>query len=382
MSYSFLFFTADNLDIASCISLKIADHKIVEPAQKRTVDEIRLLQEDCTRTIVVLPQQLVSLFVVELPLLNTKKLKRALPFALEENLSQNIEDLHFAFDKSFYKDNHFKVLVTANKLLEEVISILQAEQIEFDAITTEWFALSHNETVITPDGALFCTDKFNGLLSKELHTLYSKLITDTCLSFKESNVDIQKELNLSSQNTESYYAWLSGRLTVNPYINLCQGNYQIQKSKYHLNWWYKLSFITGGVLACAYLLISGFNLYSLDKKIQNLDTEIVNIYQKFFPGSTQVISPKFRIEQLMKKNSKNSSKVYTLLNSLGLAYKNQKIRIDRISYNDKGLDLTLNAADFKALEMLENNLRKMKIDVKQKQATLQNDVVVANLELS
>lgn len=372
----------EDFNLSSCISLKIEDGNIVAPVKIRNLEEIKLLQQDATTTI-VLSQHLVSLFLAELPNLSIKKLKSTVPYALEDNLTQNVELLHFAFDKKLYNDNFYKVLVIEKLILNDFIAQFKEEGIAFQAITTSWFALNQNEQILTPSGILLNTPNFKGMLSKEVAPLYLKNNAEPVLCFKESCNETLEGLNLNKHHLqESYYEFIAKRLLDTIFINLCQGDFQIQDTKHTLNWWYRLSQISGGLLILFFLGLNGFSIYNLKKQINNLDTEIAAIYHDFFPNASSVISPKFRIEQLIKQNSNKSSSIYHLLNALGVVYQEQKFNIEKIQYVNNTMLITLSVADFKALHAIETSLRKANVNVKQKQANSQNELVVSNMELS
>ena len=82
----------------ACLSLRLDKNgEIDAPLSLRSFQEFKSLQRQ-SRTIIVLPTERSSLFEIELPWLGERKARAAIPYALEEQLAQNVATLHFAFD--------------------------------------------------------------------------------------------------------------------------------------------------------------------------------------------------------------------------------------------------------------------------------------------
>ncbi len=130
------------------------------------------------------------------------------------------------------------------------------------------------------------------------------------------------------------------------------------------------------------LLINAILSYALTQKLSTLDEQIAVIYRQFFPNATHVISPKFRINQLIKGNAAHQDvDFWRLLEQLGQAIGNEPFVIDRLSYQQKTLSITLTAKDFAALDALQRRLEKAQVHVTQSRAASLEQHVVATLEL-
>ena len=76
-------------------------------------------------------------------------------------------------------------------------------------------------------------------------------------------------------------------------------------------------------LVISLLLVNAINLYLVNKQTQKIDDQIAVIYHEFFPGAKQVISPKFRIMQLLKNNNaEDQNRFWFLLNQFAKVIKN------------------------------------------------------------
>lgn len=107
------------------------------------------------------------------------------------------------------------------------------------------------------------------------------------------------------------------------------------------------------------------------------------IYHEFFPDAKQIISPKFRITQLLKNNNEeDQNRFWFLLNQFAKVMKNDRITLEQLRFQNKTLSVTLISTDFASLEELENELKKLQLKLKQTQASTHEQQVVATLELT
>lgn len=382
MATCFLF--TQGFDEEQCLSLRLDEFGQVDaPLALRPIQEVKALQLNA-RTIVVLPTESSSLHAVELPWLGERKARAAIPYALEEALAQQVSTLHFSFDRPHYQHHRYLVVATDRAYLVELIAKLDALHLNFDVLTLDWFALKENEVCAT-DAALLIRDKhFNGALSGDPAMLYFHqqeknapllLFTDSLASFKnESGTLID---SVSS-------VWIAQRLLEITPMNLCQAELQHDTQQHSIRYWYRASAIVFGTLMLSLLLLNVFQLYFIKTKIADVDQKIAVSYHEFFPNSHGVISPKFRITQLLTSGFSNSdtAALWFLLDKLAHAFKDTPSTIDQLRFQHRSLSVTLVTKDFAALEAFQQALEKDKIKVIQSQAFSQKNEVRAILELS
>jgi general secretion pathway protein L len=80
----------------------------------------------------------------EVPVKAGAKLQQLVPYALEEHLAENIEDLHFAVGKRSAESNRVPVAVVTRALLDEWLSIVRGAGIEPDAVYADSELLPQN----------------------------------------------------------------------------------------------------------------------------------------------------------------------------------------------------------------------------------------------
>lgn len=372
-------FTRD-LDDTGCTCLKLnQEGNILSLPVFQTFEQIRALQAEC-KTIIVEATENTTLLELELPWLSEMKARVAIPYALEDKLAQSLDELHFAFDKQRYHNKHYLVTVISKVRILFLMQKLSDEAIEYDMLTTDWFALAPNELVITGQVLLVNSVTFKGALTDDLALHYLKSNASTiALLFEDSALPISEP-----KANEHSYVWIAQSLLKSKPLNLCQGSMQHGNASDWIKKGYTLAAILGGIWLLSLLLVNGFSMYSLAKKTAALDKQIETIYHQFFPDAKQVISPKFRISQLLGSNDKtsNQARFWFLLNQFTKGMQGKTATIEQLRFQNKTLMVTIVSLDFASLETLETQLRNNQLNVKQTQASTRDKRVVATLEIT
>ncbi|RUR10291.1 type II secretion system protein GspL [Legionella sp. km772] len=378
MDTCFLF--TEYLNEAGCLCLKLnAEGAVLSPPAQLEFKDIKKLQENST-TILVESSSQVTLITLELPWLADRKARSAIPYALEDKLAQPVEELHFAFDKQHYHNNHYLITVIAKHRMHYLMQLMDDNNIDFEMITVDWFALDEEELCVCGPHLLINQTDFKGALSGSLALTYAKLHTLTPpLLFSDSQLEINKE---TVDNAESSYMWIARKLVHKNPLNLCQGSMQHGTASDWIKKGYTLAALSAVVWLISLLIVNGITLYSLNKKTAHIDQQIEGIYHQFFPEAKQVISPKFRISQLLKANQdEGQTRFWFLINEFAKTMKNSTITIEQMRYQSKTLLVTVVSPDFATLQKFENAL-KQQLKVNQTQASTHEQQVMATLELS
>lgn len=382
MATCFIF--AKYLNDQGCLSLVLNQQGEVEaPLAERSFGDIQQLQINA-KTVVVLSAGLASIFRIQLPWLPEKKARAAIPFALEDKLSENLSDLHFAFDRNYYQNGHYLVVVCNKSMLIQMIETLDNHGLNFDVLTLDWFALANNEVCVLDTNVLVHNDLlFCGSLAPELALTYLNGISEeqTIYTFLDSNVPLIIK-NEQAQTIESSL-WIAKRLNNTKLLNLCQGQLQHGNSQTKAKRWYWAALAMSLIWLVTMIVTNSIKIHSLNAQIQTVDAEIANGYRVFFPDAKQIISPKFRINQLLKSSKTDSDNAFwILLNELTQAAKNNGSVIEQLRFQNQIMQVTVISKDFDSLEALQTFLKQADIHVKQSQASTKEDKVVGALELN
>ncbi|OCH96747.1 hypothetical protein A8135_06215 [Legionella jamestowniensis] len=375
-----------------CLSLCLDEQgQPIAPLAERSFNEIKTVQKNC-RTILVLPTQHFSLHRLTLPWVAEKKARAAIPFALEEKLAQNVHLLHFAFDKHYYQNGQYLIVAGDKYYLSGIIEKFDEKEIKFDTATLDWFALDKQEIAILDSCLLVNEDEFEGALSPDLANFYlSKFNTATAgqyemVAFTNSNQQLISALDSKSEVTtvkEDAYTWLAKRLQNKKVINLCQGGLTRGSGGTATKRWYQIAIAMSVIWLLTLIGSQTIQLYRLNQDTAAIDNQIATIYHQFFPHAQQVISPKFRISQLLKSKQNNTdTSFWLLLNTLAKTFKQNLMDFSQLRFQNQTLLVTLTTTNFEELENLQTQLQKANIKVRQTQASTENEKVVGTLELS
>lgn len=378
--FLFLDYLTDN----DCLAVTLDQHgEIKTPLKQYNHIEIQAIQTNM-KTVGILCSDAFSLHRLQLAWLPEKKARTAIPYALEDKLAEPVERLHFAFNKQFYRDGYYLITVCSRNYIEQLLIQLNSLKLKCDVLTLDWFALNDNEIGITKNGLLVNNSPFfQGKLPAEIAISYlnSKPATTPIYRFSDSSLELDS--HASETFDESFYLWASRRLNQKNVLNLLQGEFQKKSTQTQLKRWY----ITAAAMTVLWLISLGIhNLISfnnLNNKLQAVNNDIATIYKEFFPNAKQIISPQFRIQQLLKSQKNTGDMTFwILLNHFSNAAKQTNTLVDQIRYQNQRLQITIINKDFKELEMLQTQLKQARINVKQNQASSKNNQVVSTLELS
>ncbi|ASQ46597.1 type II secretion system protein GspL [Legionella clemsonensis] len=386
----FLFIHDLNED--SCLSLCLNEQgEPIAPLAKRSVNELKTVQKNC-RTILVLPTQIFSLHRLTLPWLTEKKARAAIPFALEEKLAQNVNSLHFAFDKHHYQNGQYLVVVGDKQFLSGVMEKFDQENIKFDYVTLDWFALNKQEIAILESCLLINEEEFEGALSQDLANFYQNKLNSAApgqyeiFAFSNSNSQLISALGSNAEVTtikENSYIWLAQRLQNKKIMNLSQGSLAREGGNHLTRRWYQAAIAMSILWLVTLIASKTIQIHQLNQDTATVDTQIATIYRQFFPQAQQIISPKFRITQLLKSNQNNAdSSFWLLLNTLAKSFRKNLMDLSQLRFQNQTLLITLTTTNFEELENLQTQLQKANIKVRQTQASTENEKVVGTLELS
>jgi general secretion pathway protein L len=383
----------DQFDDENCLSVRLDSKGLVdEPLRFRTIAEFKSLQEN-SKTIVVLPTKMCSIHELELPFINENKARQALSYALEDDLAQSVSTLHFSFDREHYKHNRYLVVVIDKTILLDLKHKLARLDINYNEITNDWFALNLGESGIIGNSILVSDINFKGALSVDLLDTYLKGQTSFShiLIFNDTQALVHAD-KFTKIDMESH-TWVATKLFQQKPMNLCQGEFKHNTNQEDAKRWYKLAAILGSVWVCGLLLTNLTMWFALKSELADYDKKIAVVYRKFFPEAQQVISPKFRINQLLKKNQSGfDGLVWKLLIKLANAINPSDTRIatfkdgdfvtvQQIRFQNSMLSVILECSDFSVLAVIEKRLAIEQVRVRKTGAAKKGDIITATLEL-
>lgn len=347
----------------------------IAPLALRSFSEVQALQRHA-RTIVVLPTAWCTLHTLTLPKLTDQKARTAIPYALEEALAEELSDIHVAFRR---ESNGTYLVAAMNKArLLGVMTTLQNHQISFEAITFDWFALQAEEICATPEGLLIHESTFKGALGGALALGYQAEEKTSCVRLREG-IAFSKAV-FEDKDTAS---WIATRLLQTAGMNVCQGALQQRRVIQTSMRWYAAAGCMAVLVLLSTLIAQLFYLKALSTQNARLDKDIAVLYRQFFPEASQVVNPRFRVEQWLKSgaNPGLNASLWPLLLAFSKGFDEKKMTIEQLRFQNQVLVIALRCGTFLELEALEQRLQAAHILVTQAKAETVQHAVQATLEL-
>lgn len=332
-------------------------------------------QESAGRRVVVLvPTADVLLAQAAVPTSSRQRARKAVPFALEEQLAEDVDTQHFALGARG-ADGQWPVAVVARARMDDWLGQLHEAGILPDRMYPEALALplrpGAGSLLLEADRALL-RDAPCSAQSASVHTLPAMLELLTARS--EAGI----ELNVWHCGGE-LPVWMEpvsakvepcadGALTVlarglgqpDALIDLLQGAYsrKEQYGKLWRPWRAAAALLLAGVIVSA--IQHALTLRSLKAESAALAQQIEQVYTQTFPGG-RVVNPRVQMEQQLKllraQQGGGDSDFLGLLVRLGGAFSaTPGIELTGASYREGRLDLELTASDIQTLEKLKQQL--------------------------
>lgn len=318
--------------------------------------------------IVIAPTQDILLTEVMLPKLKHQRLQQALPFAVEEQLIDDISALHFAIGT--YSGSYWPVAIIQKKILEEWLAFFKTLNLTPKKIIPDVLALPYIEgqwSIYTLDQLClvrtgcdsgFCCEKHNlsiylaQPLKEESDLQHINIFTtDQPLPLLETSV-------LTTQHVISETDFLTHcvrGLQQHPSINLLQGLFRAKKpSAQNKKYWHYAAYVTMAWLAFGFMnqVVSYFLLRHQANQIQH---EIAAIYKQNFPTTTTITQPRQHMQEKLtqlSEQTENNSFLGLLTKAETLLAENKDFKLQKIDYAHQQLKLTVTTAtDTRTIEV-------------------------------
>lgn len=345
-------------------------------------EEVARLAMD-RRVIVIVPAQQVLLTSARLPKMNPSRLMQALPFALEDEVIDEVETLHFVAGAK-QADENLPVAIVSKEKMQAWLNQLQDMKVQPDVLMPATFALPfevNNWVIALHEMAIVRMSEYQGFacesnnlnefLQIALNT--SQNIPNEIHIYNYTQHAVASTLSLPVKIREDFHEEkqfekdIADNALKHPYINLLQGVYKSRKSRFPE---IQKSGKTASYLVAAFMglliLYPLISWFILESRASRLDTQIAEIYKRNFPHSSSMVAPRLRMEEKLKQiNGSSENRLLILLAYLGDGMKNiPGIHLKRLNYQQGKLNLELSASsseDFSAFsEFLMNSGLKLK----------------------
>lgn len=354
------------------------------------------------QVIVLLPIEEIFLTAVTIQAKNKKQLEKAIPFALEDELADDIEELHFVTGGKS-PDGKYPVAVISKTKLEYLIETLAELKIVPHLITIDIFGLlledNHWTLCIDQKHVIARVNKYNGF-GCELRDLddFIQIMADeqgqkpemiNVYCHPDEAIDeLKKQPNVYVHDFWKPTNFVAGFDAENS-INFLQGTYaKADKQSKTLRPW-KIAAALAGIWIALLIAQIGVENWQLTKTNSQLTAEIDKVFLQTFPEATNAQNARKRMEQELKRLTSNTSPGQSNTDFLKLLYhisyelnKEETVSIVDIRYRGQQLALEIETKDVQILEKAKTSLQAKNIQAELKSAKSEDNFIRAQLLVS
>jgi len=379
-----------------------------EQVETGQLEHLRLPEGDMDVTVFV-PTIDVVLASATVPAKSGQRLAQAVPYALEEQLIDDIELLHVALGN---QDSEGKVstAVVAQQTMHEWLKrlndvgvepdVIMPDALALERINGDWSALQLDGDIVcvrSGDQTGFACDAANLAVVASCHASEHEVDPDglrytNCATSDEESISDQIKnvfsipVNVQACNGDALATLINGYKSGEG-INLLQGMFA-RKSRWLRG---QKRWLPAAVLLLTWLVLQfGMNIYEVQKLAATeaaYKEKIVGVFKQAFPGVKRVSDPRKQMQIELKSlgsASATGEKGYLeLMASLSQVFiKIPNIEIQTVSYKSGVIDIELQVSDLQRLENLKESILRLDgIDIDVKSASQRKGKLVGLIQV-
>ncbi|MDH5784556.1 MAG: type II secretion system protein GspL [Chromatiales bacterium] len=354
------------------------------------------------RVTVLLPARALVPLRATLPPLQGQKLRRALPYAVEEQLADDVERYHLATGKRG-SDGSLPLLAVGREQMARWQSTFAEAELRPHLCISEALALPWQPGEVT-----LLLEENGALVRLGTHKAYSlpleglEPLLELALGEADGEVTALRILDARGEQAtqppwqgelaqlEMRYECIEEPLKLlsdkrnGEVINLLQGEFsrREQLGKLWRPWR-----VTAALLAAWLLLMVGEALIDyrhLATEEERLYQAVEQLYRDTFPGAKNVVNPRAQMEQKLRElqgGSGGGDFVALMAVSAPVLSASKGTVLQNLRYRQGELELELQLADLPALDALKENLQGQGLAVEIRNATSRDNMVEGRLSL-
>lgn len=355
------------------------------------LDDMVALAEQAVehQVILLLPASRVRCFNVKAPTRNRKQLEKAVPYILEEQVLDNVEQQLFALG-NVNASGMVAVNVVDKTYLADMLERLKQASIEPDFVISDaaclplfddaWSLLEHDDSILVRQSA-------NEYWSTEADMLADLISWNLQTQFEE-NQTVSQAIRIYSpdENTEllsgtaglaiqkmpvgDSFEWLCTQFSYSS-INLLQQEFSSQKKhQMNLGQW-KLPAIAAAALVVVGLIYLVSQMVVLGQQRSQYEQQILASIQQVYPNVSDVNTGLIQVSNSFSTlggNAASSNSFMLLLDKSLAAIDTQTIKVSQLEYLSSMAQLSFDVetSDYSTLTAAQNKLESagMKVDMR------------------
>ncbi|HXH03413.1 MAG TPA: type II secretion system protein GspL [Candidatus Competibacteraceae bacterium] len=356
------------------------------------------------RLLLVAPAETVLLCRARVPGRNRATWHKAVPYALEEQLAEEVEELHFALGEHSDGDGWLPVAVLRHALLRDWLGQCAAVGLQATAILAEplllpwdgehWSLLRDGERLVLRcgpwDGCSADAETLPLLLQQALAEAGDHPPAGLRLWGDSAGLP-ELPLPLLPQPGGMTAALLAGAAPGRPMLNLLQGPYSAQA---RLGQWLR-PWRAVAALAALWLLLQGgqqvAEYWQLSREQSTLRAELERLFRAAVPSAQRVVNPRAQMEARLRELGRRNGAGSDDGGFLELLYLGGQPlagltgadapRLKALRFNNRQLELSLEGGSLESLDRLRQRLSGRPGLVAELRSSKQGDRVESQLTL-
>jgi len=306
---------------------------------------------------------------------NRQKLLRAVPYALEDQLIEDVENLHFAIGPVL-PEGSYPVVVVATQRIDAILEACRDAGLDVYQLIPDLLAVPCAGdaicVVIEDDTALVRTGAYSGFVvdTENLGLLLERLPQPEDAPARPLFVQLPAgavmpdlgELASGAEvlRYEDSALMLLAQGAGVPHIDLLQGSYSRTQEwgKLWRPWRATAALLLAGTLISN--IVTGVDYFRLHGEQEALNERMQAVFLEAFPGTKRVVDPRVQmqqqLEQLQRRAGGSARFLSLLARSANILRTAQDIEISGASYRAGKLDVDLTAANLQVLDQLKQSL--------------------------
>ena len=347
-----------------------------KPAGKIHVGPLLSAADDAAglRVVVLVPGAECLLTQVRIPGSNRQKLLRAVPYVLEDQLSDEVEQLHFAIGEQA-PDEQWPVAVISRAYMASLLEVLADAGLDVQQVIPEILAIPYNEgelsVLVSREIALVRTGAASGyavdsenlgmLLAAQPHEEDQPAPLVHMYVNQDSQVpdtsDYDGEVHAETFAANPLGIFVQG-LDARP-INLMQGAFSRTGEWIRVlkPWRATAALLLAGVLVSFF--VTGIDYYRLSRESEQLQARIEETFRKAMPGTQRVVNPRVQLQQELDRlqGGQSGGGFLVLLGKTGAVLKDVSgVEIGWVSFRAGRLDLYLKVSPMHLQDTINQSL--------------------------
>lgn len=357
---------------------------------------------------VLIPSTDIVLTQADVPSKQWKRIVQAVPYALEEQLAEDVEDLHFALGKREPISGDIAVAVIARRQIEAYLQQLNTigltpaslipDMLAVPKTTEGWSLLYLKDIVLVRTGLQTGFAIEIDCLSIALQLALTEhqanppqqitVFTGTQAATRLTDLHALGIPIIEKTNDKSVLAWLAQGLIDDKPLNLLQNNYRSQDKIATLWRPWRLTAALLVLWGALFMAKQWIDYRQLNQQRQALNAQIEKVYRDTFPQARKIVNPRVQMEQKLKAlraegNITQDEHFLTLFNKISTPLaRTPGFQIKRIDYNQRHFDIQLTVSNLQALEYLKQRLTRLDLTVEINQAISRNNQVNSRLRIN